>query len=114
MKSELMTESLVQQVQQIKEKNGDRPNGFNLPKEDQRKAIPQSEATIEYIDVHMTGLPKETDSKLIKSMYFRNQHVVEAVPEINSLTGMCTGKAKVKVRCQDTERSEKVLKSLRS
>jgi len=47
----------------------------------------------------MFGLPADADFKLIKNMYFKNEHVVKAEPEVNGITGSCNGKAKIKVRC---------------
>ena len=96
-----MTETLNAEMVKAKQTNGLTIDGFNIPKEDCRKIIPVSETNISYIDLDMTGLPKEADSRLIKTMFFNNQHVVEAIPEVDNMTGNCTGKAKIKVRCQD-------------
>jgi len=70
------------------------------------------ENEVEYVSIEIDGLPKDADSKLIKNLYFRNEHVVCAEPEVNGITGACSGKAKVKVRCQNGLRSDNLLKSL--
>lgn len=45
-------------------------------------------------------------------MYFKDAHVVSNAPEINQLNGKCSGKAKIKLRCQNGLRSDALLKSL--
>ena len=47
------------------------------------------------MNFEVDGLPEDADQKLIKNMFFKNQHVVKTEPEINNLTGRCVGRAKV-------------------
>lgn len=47
----------------------------------------------------MQGLPDTITEDTLKKMFFKNQHVMEATTEYNKISGMSTGKAKVKVRC---------------
>jgi len=60
----------------------------------------------------LQSLPQGSDYHSIKKKYFPNEHLVAAEPEINILTGKCTGRAKVKVRCQTKLKSDGLLKKL--
>lgn len=45
-------------------------------------------------------------------MYLKNMHVIESEQEIDNINGKFSGKAKVKVRCQNGLRSDAFLKTL--
>lgn len=45
-------------------------------------------------------------------MYFKDAHIIDSVPEIDNITGKCSGKAKIKLRTQNGLRSDALLKSL--
>jgi len=74
-------------------------------------AVPTSEDHVEYLSLELEGLPAEAaDDKILKRMFFKNAHVVKAEPQINTITGKCSGKAKVKVRCANGLKSDSLLK----
>ena len=75
--------------------------------------LPASENHVEYLSLELEGLPAEAaDDKVLKNMFFKNAHVVKAEPQINVLTGACSGRAKVKVRCANALKSDNLLKQL--
>ena len=73
---------------------------------------PDSERNVEFVNIELQGLPSTISSKQIKDMYFENQHIVQNDPEVNLVTGTCSGKAKVKVRCSNGLKSDSVIKGL--
>tara|TARA_B110000285_G_C15043123_1_gene572855 strand:+ start:792 stop:1013 length:222 start_codon:yes stop_codon:yes gene_type:complete len=73
--------------------------------------MPSSENHVEYLSLELEGLPAEAaDDKVLKNMYFKNAHVVKAEPQVDTITGACSGKAKVKVRCTNALKSDALLK----
>ena len=73
--------------------------------------MPSSENHVEYLSLELEGLPAEAaDDKVLKNMYFKNAHVVKAEPQVDTITGTCSGKAKVKVRCTNALKSDALLK----
>lgn len=66
----------------------------------------------QYLTLEFEGLPPHTDNYTLKQMYLKNMHVIKSEPDINNISGQCSGKAKVRVRCQNGLRSDSLLKSL--
>ena len=66
----------------------------------------------EYLTVEFDNLPEGTDEIALRKMYLKNMHVIESEPEFNNINGKYSGKAKVKVRCQNGLRSDAFLKTL--
>tara|TARA_B110000305_G_C19022723_1_gene440094 strand:+ start:130 stop:528 length:399 start_codon:yes stop_codon:yes gene_type:complete len=76
------------------------------------KNIPASEQSVEILNIELNNLPKDANERSIKSMYFKDAHIIDSVPEIDNITGKCSGKAKIKLRTQNGLRSDALLKSL--
>jgi len=77
-----------------------------------RSSARQAEDATQVLTLEFDGLPSETDKLMLKKMYLKNMHVIESEPEINNISGKCSGKAKVKMRFQNGLRSDAFLKSL--
>lgn len=74
--------------------------------------IEKEPADTEYLTVEFENLPEGTDDVALRKMYLKNMHVIESEQEINNINGKFSGKAKVKVRCQNGLRSDAFLKTL--
>lgn len=62
----------------------------------------------------LQGLPETITEETLKKVFFKDQHVIDATADFNNITGKSTGKAKVKVRCQNGLKSDQLLKKLYS
>ena len=60
----------------------------------------------------LESLPGDVSEAMLKKTYFQGEHVVTAKAEVNTLTGKCNGKAKIKVRMASGLRSDALLKKL--
>ena len=66
----------------------------------------------EYLTLEFDNLPEGTDDIALRKMYLKNMHIIESEQEIDNINGKYSGKAKVKVRCQNGLRSDAFLKGL--
>lgn len=65
----------------------------------QQKRCQQQPDEAQVMTVEIEGLPSDATSQNVKQMYFDNEHIVKATTEVNHITGACSGKAKVAIRC---------------
>ena len=50
------------------------------------------ESGIEVINLELSNLPKDFDSKTMKKWYFQNAHIFNIETEVDNFTGECKGK----------------------
>ena len=73
---------------------------------------PDTEQDIKFLTVELDDLPSDATAKFIRNKYFKEAHIVKTEQQIDNITGSCTGKAKVLVRCENNRKSNQVLKQL--
>jgi hypothetical protein len=58
---------------------------------------------VEILTLDLDHLPRRIDDIEFKKALFSNHHIIKLDTQKDNITGMCTGKGKVVIRCSDPE-----------
>ena len=56
---------------------------------------------VEILTLELSSLPRNLDDVELKKSVFGSHHVIKMDTQKDNITGYCTGKGKVQIRCSD-------------
>ena len=77
--------------------------------------LPLDDKKVEILTLDLNHLPRRIDDIQFKKALFQNHHVIKLDTQKDNITGLCTGKGQVVIRCSDpeTQRTE-IIEKLKS
>lgn len=78
-------------------------------------SLPLDDKKVEILTLELNHLPRRLDDVEFKKALFQNHHVIKLDTQKDNITGLCTGKGQVVIRCSDPEaQRNEIIEKLKS
>ena len=60
----------------------------------------KDDSRVQIVTLEVQGLPPNVDEGYVKRSFFKGQHIVKFETQRDNISGRCSGKGLVEIRCQ--------------